>query len=175
MISKTSETYRQIKKHYDLVLTDKMLVIDPSMGSQSSLPGYAIYDAGQAVTAGTLDVPRTGDHPVRLSKVVKAMTKIITLYEPKVFVIENIPVAPGSFNMVSLASLHMARGALLSCIGDKPYISIYPQSWKKHVRSTYIKGDMEDAVEMGYIIIKFAEAIKQEVKDRGKTNGKNKT
>jgi hypothetical protein len=162
MISKTSQAYLQIDKHKDLLLNGIVLSIDPSIGSQSSLPGWAVFEKGELIDSGVMEVPREGDHPVRLWHVRHEMEGLRHYYKPDIVVIENIPSAAGRFNLVALASLHMARGAILSCVGLLPWVTILPQQWTKLTRSTYIKGDANDAVEFGYITIELAKRMAED-------------
>jgi hypothetical protein len=163
MLSRTSQTYKEIRENTELLITGRVISIDPSMGSSSSMPGWAVYNAGELVGSGIINLQETGGHGIRLNTLYHQLLYLNTKYEPQVLVFEKIPVsAHGGRSQVSHASLLMALGVTLAAFPLLPQVGIMPISWKKMVRDTYRKGDEEDAIEMGWIVIKSAMDIEEQ-------------
>jgi hypothetical protein len=163
MLSRTSQTYKEIRENTELLIKGTVISIDPSMGSSSSMPGWAVYDAGDLVASGTINLQETGGHGIRLNTLHHQLLYLNNRYKPQVLVFEKIPVsAHGNRSQVSHASLLMALGVTLAAFPDVPQVGIMPISWKKMVRDTYRKGDEEDAIEMGWIVIKAAMDIEEQ-------------
>lgn len=136
-----------------------VLVIDPSIGSSSSLPGWAIYKAGNLIDSGIIHTG--GSHLHLWQRARRLKTALETLcgeYNFDVLVYEDIPATSG-FNQNAIASLLKAVGIVLACTTSSHVLGIHPASWKNYVRPEYIKGDKEDAIEIGYIVISLAERI----------------
>lgn len=176
MLSKTSQTYKEIREYTELLITGRVISIDPSMGSSSSMPGWAVYNAGELVGSGTINLQEVGGHGIRLNTLYSELLHLSVLYKPQVLVFEKIPVsAHNGRSQVSHASLLMALGVTLAAFPVIPQVGIMPISWKKMVRDTYRKGDEEDAIEMGWIVIKSAMDIEeQNPKRKYGDPGKNK-
>ena len=169
-LTKTSKAYRDIEDNLQGILDGVIISIDPSIGSSSSMPGWAIYRAGQYVASGTFDIPVHRSIPDRLRMLANHVRKLYNEYPADVLVYEDIPAQRyGMGNAVAHASLLKALGAILSVPGPDGYVGIMPVSWKKGVRDTYQKGDESDAVEIGYVVIEFAAQIKY-----AKENGRKK-
>jgi hypothetical protein len=160
-LTKTSKAYGDIEDNLQGILDGVVVSIDPSIGSSSSLPGWAVYRAGQYVASGTFDMPIHKSIPDRLRILANHVRKLYNQYLPDVLVYEDIPAQRyGMGNAVAHASLLKALGAILSVPGPDGYVGIMPVSWKKGVRDTYQKGDEADAVEIGYVVIEFASQIR---------------
>jgi len=160
-LTKTSKAYGNIEDNLQGILEGVMVSIDPSIGSSSSMPGWAVYRAGQYVTSGTFDIPIHKSLPDRLRILANHVRKLYNEHSPDVLAYEDIPAQRyGMGNAVAHASLLKALGAILSVPGPDGYVGIMPVSWKKMVRDTYTKGDESDAVEIGHVIIECAAQIK---------------
>jgi len=163
MLSRTSQTYKEIRENTELLMRGTVISIDPSMGSSSSMPGWAVYEAGDLIASGIINLQETGGHGIRLNTLYDQLLYLNTKYEPQILVFEKIPVsAHGGRSQVSHASLLMALGVTLAAFPLLPQVGIMPISWKKMVRDTYTKGDKEDAIEMGWIVIKTAMDIEEQ-------------
>lgn len=92
--------------------------------------------------------------------------KLYRDFDPDVLVYEEIPAQRygGGGNANAHASLLKALGVILSVPGPDGYVGIYPISWRKLVRETYVKGDEADAVEIGWIVIELAREIRDKKK-----------
>lgn len=127
------------------------LAIDPSSGSAGSLPGFALFKAGQLVDAGTIQIPRTGHIGNRLFKLREAL---VTEFEkPDILIVELIaPVMPsknGNFLHKSAAALIKSVGAILSA-WDVPILEVSPTTWHSMTPPDYVKGDCLDAQMIGW-------------------------
>ena len=159
-LTKTSKAYVSIEDNLKGLLEGVVVSIDPSIGSSSSMPGWAIYRAGQYVSSGTFDIPVHKSIPDRLRILANHLRKLYNEYPPDCLVYEDIPAQRyGMGNAVAHASLLKALGAILSVPGPEGYVGIMPVSWKKMVRDTYQKGDEADAVEIGHVVIECAAQI----------------
>jgi hypothetical protein len=160
-LTKTSKAYQNIEENLQGILEGVIVSIDPSIGSSSSMPGWAVYRAGQYVASGTFPILAHKSIPDRLRTLANHLRKLYNEYPPDCLVYEDIPAQRyGMGNANAHASLLKALGAILSVPGPDGYVGIMPVSWKKMVRSTYEKGDEADAVEIGYIVIECAAQIK---------------
>lgn len=158
-MSKSSMAYDQISKAR-LALTQGVAVcIDPSIGSSSSMPGIAVYVAGNLVASGTLDLNPNGALPQKAQKLHHAVRTLYKEWEPDVLVYEEIAVQGAGRSISSHVTLLQAVGIILSVSGPKQYVGIYPVSWKKLVRPEYSKSDSNDAIELGYVCIQQAREI----------------
>lgn len=134
-----------------------VLVVDPSMGSSSSLPGWAVYSGGDYADSGVLEVHTEGSHWHRLKEVYRQLENLSKAWLPGVCVYEQIPVsAHAGRSQVSHASLLMALGVTMAAVEADGFVGIAPVSWKRFISPGYIKSDEADAVEMGRIVIAMA-------------------
>lgn len=137
-----------------------VLSVDPSIGSVSSMPAFAIYRAGQLVTSGVWEMDPTSPLPSRLQRLSYLMRKLIKEYDPDVLVHEAISDVPfKGFAGRGHASLQKALGAILSVSGPDKYVGMLPATWKKFARSHYVKSDENDAKEIGWVAIEQARLI----------------
>ena len=124
------------------------------------MPGWAIYMHGKLAISGTLDIPVGRPLHERLQALGIRMRELYKTYNPDVLVFEDIPSQRyGGGNAEAHASLLKALGVILSIRGPRGYVRMKPMVWKKLTRSTYVKGDREDAEEMGHIAISLARHI----------------
>jgi hypothetical protein len=159
-LTKTSKAYADIEANVKALLEGVVISIDPSIGSSSSMPGWAIYRAGKYIASGTFPIPPHKSIPERLRTLANHVRKLYNEFPPDVLVYEDIPSQRyGMGNAMAHASLLKALGAILSVPGPEGYVGIMPVSWKKMVRDTYQKGDEADAVEIGYVAIESAAQI----------------
>jgi len=137
------------------LLHGTVLAIDPSSGSANSQPGYAIFEGGRFVDCGVINLPRGSDLNVRLYQLGKTLRESFTT--PNVLVTEKIsPIANGSFNARSMASLQKAIGVTISSF-NCPLVEVSPISWRKNIPlDGYVKRDDHDAVLMGFTAILVA-------------------
>ena len=137
-----------------------MVAIDPSVGSGSSMPGFSVYRAGELVDSGILEIKYYKPLPDRLRELSGRLRKLYVAYPPDVLVYEEVPVQRyGGGNATAQASLLKALGVILSVAGPSGYVGITPTSWKAAARDTYVKSDVNDAIEIGWVAIQTATEI----------------
>jgi hypothetical protein len=162
MIGKNTKSYSTIRNCLTQLIEGRVLSIDPSIGSTSSLPGWAYYVSGELIASGEIEIDPSLPIWKRLRLLVHGIRKLYREYEPDVTIYEEIPPQRhGGGNAEAHASLLKALGAILSVSGPDYYVGIHPISWKPMVRSTYVKGDKEDAIEFGWIVIEEAKRIRE--------------
>ena len=174
-ISRTSQVYIQIAACTKELTEGAVFSCDPSIGSSSSMPGWAVYIQGKYVASGTIDLPRTKPIPDRLKTLARELTKLYSKYPCDVLVYEEIPAQRhGMGNANAHASLLKALGVILSVSGPEHTVGIMPVSWKPLISEQYQKGDEADAIEIGRIVIDQA-YIQQEEAKNGKSVTKKAT
>lgn len=158
-MSKTSKAYEAISSARLALAEGIVIAIDPSIGSSSSMPGYAVYRAGILIASGIIELVVDEDFPIKAQRLAYSVRRLYSMYDPDVLIYEEIPVGGPGRNIASHVTLLKAVGIILSVPGPKYYVGIYPVSWKKLVRPEYIKGDEADAIEFGWICIEEAKRI----------------
>jgi len=165
---KKTNIYADIRKSTKLLLDGIVLACDPSMGSLSSQPGYAVYEAGVLVASGTLDIDPSGEKWERLKEVYRQLRNLSMGWGVDACVYEQVPVsAHNGRSQVSHASLLMAVGVTMAAVDARVFIGIPPITWKKYVSPDYVKSDAEDARQMGRIVIDMAREIQRTDPSRG--------
>lgn len=165
MLGKKTKAYADIEQNVKGLTEGLVVAIDPSIGSTSSMPGWAVYRAGELIDSGIFQIAPTKSVPDRLRTLHGHVNKLYNLYTPDVLVYEEIPAQrQGGGNAVAHASLLKALGVILCVPGPDGYVGIMPVSWKAAARETYTKSDVNDAIEMGYVCIDTARRIRNEGK-----------
>lgn len=158
-ISPKSKLYQDVKRLELELRTGMVLAVDPSIGSSSSCPGWAVYDTGELKYSGTIDTG--GSHlPIwkRARTLADELRAICDDFAPTLLVYEDIPATSG-FNANAQASLLKAVGIVLAATNTDECLGVHPASWKNYVRPEYVKGDEADAIEIGYVTIELARTI----------------
>lgn len=152
-----ADVYDSIQTHVKFLREGVVVAIDPSIGSTSSMPGYAVYRNSKLLTSGIFEITPTDDKPTRLRRLVHLLRDLYNQYDPDILVYEELsPRRYGGGSAHGHASLLKALGAILSVSGPTGSVGLPPTMWTKLKRSGYVKGDAEDAVEMGWIAIDIA-------------------
>lgn len=174
MIGSKTEAYQLIREYSNLLLNGVVVSIDPSVGSSSSLPGYAVYRAGELIFSGKFPIPHRNMTTVQKLRILhNYMTSLYAEVYPDILVFEDVPSQRYGGNISAHASLLKAVGVIVSVPGTEVAIGIAPVSWKAMARGTYVKGDVEDAIEIGWVAIEAARQI-QAGTGRSKKNRKQK-
>ncbi len=154
---KRTQIYAAIRENCLALSRGVVLVVDPSMGSLSSKPGWAVYSAGDLADSGVLEVHTEGTRWYRLKEVYRQLANLSAAWYPGVCVYEEIPVsAHNGRSQVSHASLLLALGVTMAAVEAEGFVGIAPNSWKRFVSDGYLKSDEQDAIEMGRIVIDMA-------------------
>lgn len=126
-----------------------VLAVDPSIGSASSMPGYAIAVDGVMVDSGILTINPREPHNKRLAGIQAQLRKLTP--NPNVLICEAIApmLSVGGANVIQL---HWAVGAIQATFPDAGVLLIPNQTWKKYLRGVkldnYIKCDETDALAL---------------------------
>jgi hypothetical protein len=144
----------EVEQYQDILANGEMLAVDPSSGSQGSLPGYALFRKGQLVDAGTIELPR-GSRPLANRLFLLRETLEKAFQKPDLLTIELIsPVMPakgGAFLHKHASSLIKAVGSILST-WDVPVLEVSPMTWHSMTPPEYKKGDIADACMIGWAV-----------------------
>lgn len=155
---------KQIVSHVSPLKKGSVLAIDPSSGSYSSQPGYAIYKDGVLEDSGIVEI-HSGDHiSNRLHRLSKCLRDEFA--QPDILVTENIPpfmAEKGSspFSTRNVISLHQSVGVIMS-VWDVPVITVSPRTWRSYIPDKYIKHDEHDAIMIGWAALQAAKGLEGE-------------
>lgn len=152
---------KAVYPHLDKLLKANTLAIDPSSGSYSSQPGYALYKEGVLEDSGIVNI-HSGDHVA--NRLYRLRNILQTEFEtPDILVIENIPPfmaekGGSQFATRNVISLHQSIGVVMS-IWDVPVITVSPKSWRFLTPDGYKKDDEHDAIMIGWAAIEKARSL----------------
>jgi hypothetical protein len=158
---------KQLVGHVDKIKNGSVLAIDPSSGSYSSQPGYAIYKNGQLDDSGIVEI-HSGDHiSNRLHRLAKALKEEFD--EPALLITENIPPfmaekGTSPFATRNVISLHQSVGVIMS-VWDVPVITVSPRTWRSFIPDGYMKDDEHDAIMIGWAAVQYAKRLEGETKE----------
>jgi hypothetical protein len=144
-----------------------LLVVDPSIGSEKSQPGYALFRAGELVDYGTLEVGTDGDHHVRLRELARCLREDFSDTRVDWIIVEDIPPArvvrhAGKVykSVKAHIPLHRAVGAVLATVCARNMLLVAPNTWHQYTDAArYAKSDATDAVAMGFTVLQMASYI----------------
>lgn len=167
-----SELYRQLhrmRRKLSAVHAATLLVVDPSIGSGASQPGYALFRGAELQDYGTLQVGETGSHMVRLRELARCLREDFGGEKIDILVVEDIPPARvirarGRVfkNHKVHIPLHRAVGAILATVQADEMLLVPPQTWHQYVdEDRYVKSDATDAVAMGFTVLQMTTYILQ--------------
>lgn len=147
---------------YKHVLKGSVLAIDPSIGSKSSMPGYAWFEDGELIECGTFELPRTLGKHLRLYELGRIMREEFEV--PDVLAVERIVARPfkggAGMNTHSLASLHKAVGVIMGALPIKHMVEVATKAWMPYIpESMPEKSDMRDAISIGLCVVAKSEKI----------------
>jgi hypothetical protein len=182
-VSTDNNLYRSIHKCAAAILHGKVLVVDPSIGSVSSQPGYAILMAGKLVEFGTIEIRHTDSSHKRLFELGRSLREDFSSElvdsDFDVLVVEDIPPARYSgsgrnkyHDVSAQLPLHRSVGAILASVKVDHAIAIAPRTWRSFVYDDYVKSDSGDAVVMAHVAVKYAQhAVDAAVSAKAKRKG----
>ena len=171
-MNKTSLAYKSIKPIAQLISEGKLLCVDPSSGSRSSLPGFAVYENGHLLESGVIEVDPKLNRSLRLFEIARTIRE--DFEEADALIVEYVPAVTfkggSNLNATSLAALHKGQGAI---IGARPFehlVEIPAGTWRHHKPEGYIKTDEWDAIALGNCALNIAHWILEN--DQKKAKGK---
>lgn len=162
--------YKSIRTYTKQILEGTLVAIDPSCGSSSSDPGYAIYSNGLLVESGIIPLNKERELAYRLQELRAALFAKFGC--PTVLVVEHIPPRRfGKGSAVSHASLLQAMGVALASTDSGILLRIRPQDWQRlaaPIWSKATKSDEADAIAIGWAVIRLAREINEDGGRRAK-------
>jgi hypothetical protein len=135
------------------VLTGTLLAIDPSIGSGSSMPGWALFQGGVLMESGIIQLPPFGAKHQRLRRILEVLQN--EFEEPDIFAIEHISPSTTRWN----TSLIMARAVMLAAQKWKVVLHVAPRTWRARCPKDYTKTDEGDAIQIGRACIQIAQEL----------------
>lgn len=170
-MNKTSKTYQAISPLSNTILTGRVLCIDPSTGSQSSMPGYAVYDKGNLEESGIIQVNPSLNRCLRLYEISRTIREEFD-GEFDLLIVEYIPPVTykGGMNSIAVMALQKAIGAIMGARPFPALLEIPASAWKAYKHDTYSKSDEHDAIALGNCAITVANEILLETEEKPKTH-----
>jgi len=159
-VAKKPKFHTQIEKAGPTCLKGTLLAFDPSTGSHSSMPGYAIFKNGELVESGIIQVNPSARRNVRLFSITESLRTEFP--KPDIIAIENIPPVrysrAGSMGGWALVAIQRSIGAIISCF-DCEYVEVSPKAWQNYKFHGYEKSDEHDAICIGLCVIETAKKL----------------
>jgi hypothetical protein len=148
-----------IAKFPTLFTDGRVLVIDPSSGSSSSMPGYAEFRNGKLVDSGTIQIPYSKKVHRRLRYLKECLERDFSEEKYDVLVMESLSIMQ-STKRRAMGLLLESVGVFLAVIDSEEVAYVAPASWHKYARDKYgvefIKSDENDAIMMGELCMQIA-------------------
>lgn len=155
--------HKSVRRHVDQILDGTLVSIDPSCGSSSSDPGYAIYRRGELIESGIIPLNKERELPYRLQELRTALSDKFRRV-PGVLVVEHIPPRRfGRGSATSHSSLLQAMGVALASTDAEVLLRVRPRDWQRlaaPIWSRETKSDEADAVAIGWAIIRLARELR---------------
>lgn len=176
-VNPDTKLYRAVRRCAPPLVHGRVLAIDPSVGSSSSQPGYAIYLAGRLLEYGTIEIPPTDSTHRRLYELGRSLREDFAEQQFDVLVVEDIPHARYEAtgirgikgrSLETQIPLHRAVGAVLSNVAAEHCVAVTPITWRAFAPKDYVKSDAGDAVCIGHAAIAYAREILADAINRPK-------
>ncbi len=157
MTNKLNKTQQKILPLISTILEGKILAVDPSTGSKSSLPGFAWFEKGQLIESGVIEVNLNTNKSLRLYEIARTIREDFD--KPDILIVEYIPPMVYSKSKMSGVSLMALQKAIGAIIGAQPFenlLEIPEPAWRHHKPPDYVKSDEYDAISLGLCAINTA-------------------
>lgn len=173
LIEELCSVYRgQVHYVRDQILHGKVLVMDPSAGSLSSLPAYAYMRKGKVEESGVIEIPQ--DLLGKRATIDKRLFWIGQSLREKfpekfdVLAVEYIHHTPMS-NTVMPSFQHniMSHGAIYASIPANHRVDMMPWAWHRNRPFDYIKSDLVDVQLMAKTLLEDAHNALSQKAHRG--------
>jgi hypothetical protein len=147
--------YLKVRQNAERIRTGTVLAIDPSSGG-SSLPGFAVFRAGELLTSGEISFPKKQDVYTRIQRLYDEIRK---LAEPDVLAIEEIRGANFSHQY-----LRWSVGVSIAAGRAPVTVEVPIVAWKAVAKADeqYFKGNAQDSEKIGEAIILLAQKFREE-------------
>lgn len=185
-ISKTNAVQRDVKPVWRLVLEGRVLSIDPSIGSASSLPGYAISVGGVVTESGVIKTGGSKSTHHRLYELGRSLREDFAWGDERtpwvipdelvgviqnewdVLIVEDVPAkrwGKTSWGMrgsvKQQVQLHRAVGAIHASVLAKHCVCVHPATWHTVAPAGYVKSDEGDARCMLELVRQYADHFRR--------------
>jgi hypothetical protein len=144
---------KQLSGNHELVLTGRMLAIDPASGG-SSMPGWAIYEAGQFIAGGVIELRSRDPINKRLQLLMKRLQ--LDFSDLDVLALEKIR------GRSSHDYLKWSVGVTVASCPATVFVEVPTSMWRAIRPENYIKTDAADAALIGRIVVLIAEEMETE-------------
>lgn len=161
-VNKKTIVYKNIKPIAPILLTGKVLCIDPSTGSHASLPGWAWFEGGEFKESGEIEVNIHANKSRRLFEIARTIREEFPT--PDVLVVEYIPPVTfrGGMNSIALMGLQRSIGAIMGAHPFEHLLEVPTAAWGKYKPEWYKKCDEHDAIVIGICAMAIARHIVEE-------------
>lgn len=183
-VNKTSKLYKALRRNYARVLEGRMLVLDPSAGSETSKPGYCIFVSGVETERGTIDMPVGSKLQRRLYYLNRCLRE---QFKEKfdVLVVEQVPTHRfnkyGGGSVARQMPLHYATAAILCAFDVELDLMVAPQTWRAHASEAHLAAkdagestDARDAAAMAHTVVRLARYAAEQAEKPKKRKGRKK-
>lgn len=161
-INRTGRLWKEIRHAYLDVLEGVVLVVDPSIGSVSSQPGFAIMESGIRTECGIIEIDHRESTHDRLYALGHSLREEFDAVD--VLVVEDIPLRRfnqfGRGSLRQQVQLHRAVGAIHASVKATHSLAVHPATWHCVVPPDYVKSDAGDAAAMAEVIRQYSVAYR---------------
>jgi hypothetical protein len=142
--------YSSIYFRREIITTGTVLAIDPSSGSKTSQPGFAVFREGKLEASGIIEIDHKIDINIRLQILYRKIRNLLPV-QPDVFLIEQIG---GKAHHVLLEAVGVSIAAAETPI----VLRVHNRFWKAWAAQSpeYSKNDAADARMIGESVIQAA-------------------
>lgn len=140
---------KKANKLNDKLLNGRVIAIDPASGS-TSMPGWALFEAGELIAMGTIKINSKLPIQGRLNTMFFALSQGVGHPPPDVLVMEEIR---GS---MAHAFLFWACGTIAAAFSESDLLELPISFWKAVIPEGYEKADDTDAAYIGLAAIELA-------------------
>jgi len=156
----------------DAILGGKMLAIDPTSGTgdpgKNSQAGWALFDEGQLLSSGTIEIPANRDKATRFRSIQEILTtQFDETYD--VLALEDIPLARRRGNFSTSQTLIQVCGVYIASTSGE-LVELLAHTWQAVAKRIggWTKGDESDAQYIGLAAIAFASGYDQKMSEKRK-------
>lgn len=141
------------------LLMGTLISIDPSSGSEASMPAVAVFVKGELVYTESLYIAPGKALCYRLSRLLAELLAIKSKWDPDAVAVEWIP---QKINGSAIPALRSAIGVISAVFGERidKFVEVPAQAWKslaqRKAKEAYIKSDIADAIGIGLWIFEAA-------------------
>jgi len=160
-VSKTSKLYKNVQPLTDVILHGRMISIDPASGAKSST-AYAVYEQGNLLGSNVCKIPQKQSLPLRLQELKNQLEVLNDTQRPDIIALEDPSIIINTpQGQIPNKTLACAVAVCMVCFPESEYLLVHPASWKSKARKDYVKSDLADAIEIGWVVLDTAAYISQ--------------